>query len=390
MPHRSRNRTSDTSMQVPFFENRRAFARVASELEQALPALLAQPTLVNCAQVRKFEADIAAYTGAHHVVAVGNATDALVIALTALGIGPGDEVIVPCYSFFASVSSILRVGATPVFVDIESDTYALDVVQIEGRITPRTRAILPVHLFRQMADMDAVLDLASRFRLQVLEDSAEGIGMRHAGVHAGLLGDVGVLSFFPTKTLGALGDAGLLLTQDAALAERARRIADNGRDRSGMALCAGFNSRLDDLQALYLRLQLEHLDADIRQRASHAARYDAGLAGLHGVRVPGLRARGSAQAVVNYVYLIQANHRDELARHLAQNGVSTETYYPLPLHLQPACAHLSWRRGEFPVAEAAAERALGLPMHAELEEAQIDRVCTLIAQFQASTERRVA
>lgn len=377
-------------MQVPFFDNRRALARVALQLKQALPALLAQPTLVGGAQVRALEADIAAYTGARHVVAMGNATDALVVALLALGIGPGDEVIVPCYSFFASVSSILRVGATPVFVDIEPDTYALEAAQVEAHITRRTRAILPVHLFRQMADMDIVLELARRHRLQVVEDSAEGIGMRHAGIHAGLVGDVGVLSFFPTKTLGALGDAGVVLTQRADIAEQARRIADNGRDRSSIALCAGFNSRLDDLQALYLRLQLEHLDADIRQRAAHAARYDAGLAAVPGVQMPGVRRRSSVQSVVDYVYLIQSDARDALARHLAQHGVGSETYYPLPLHLQPACASLNVPRGSFPVAEAAAERALGLPMHAELGAAQIDRVCTLIAQFQGQQNRQAA
>lgn len=337
-------------MHVPFFDNRRAFARIAPALEQALPALLAQPTLVNGAQARRLEADVAAYTAARHAVAVGNATDALVIALTALGIGPGDEVIVPCYSFFASVSSILLVGATPVFVDIEPDTYAIDATQVESRVTPRTRAILPVHLFRQMADMDALMDVARRHELRVVEDSAEGIGMRHGGVHAGLLGDIGVLSFFPTKTLGALGDAGVVLTQDAALAQRARSIADNGRGSSGLAESAGFNSRIDDLQALYLRLQLEHLDADIRRRARHAARYHQGLKSVPGVQTPVLRQRGREQDIADYVYLVQADRRDALAR----------------------------------------QRALGLPMYAELTEAQIDYVCALVAQFESVHQKEPA
>ena len=368
-------------MKVPFFDNRRTLERIVPALESELPALLAQPALVDGAQVRQLEAEICAYTGARFAVSTGNATDSLIISLMALDVGPGDEVIVPCYSFFASVSSILHVGATPVFVDIEPDSYSLDTALIEQRITARTRALMPVHLFRQMADMDAVLALARRHGLQVVEDSAEGIGMRHGGVHAGLLGDIGVLSFFPTKTLGALGDAGMILTQDAALAERARQIADNGRDASGLAQRAGFNSRMDDLQALYLRLQLPHLEADIRWRAQCAQFYEGRLAPLAGVQPPRIRQRATSQRVVDYVYLIQTGRRDELERHLAEQGVGTEVYYPMPLHLQPACKHLGGRLGDFPVAEAASRRALGLPMHADLTEADIEQVCRLIIEF---------
>ena len=368
-------------MKVPFFDNRRTLERIVPALESELPALLAQPTLVDGAQVRQLEAEIRACTGARFAVSTGNATDSLIISLMALGIGPGDEVIVPCYSFFASVSSILHVGATPVFVDIEPDSYSLDTALIEERITVRTRAIMPVHLFRQMAPMDAVLALARRHGLQVVEDSAEGIGMRHGGVHAGLLGDIGVLSFFPTKTLGALGDAGMILTQDAMLAERARQIADNGRDTSGLAQRAGFNSRMDDLQALYLRLQLPYLESDIRWRAQCAQLYESRLAPLAGVQPPRIRRRATAQRVVDYVYLIQTGQRDELERHLAEQGVGTEVYYPMPLHLQPACKHLGGRPGDFPVAEAASRRALGLPMHADLTEADIEQVCRLIIEF---------
>jgi dTDP-4-amino-4,6-dideoxygalactose transaminase len=368
-------------MNVPFFDNRRTLERIMPALESELLALLAQPTMVDGAQVRRLEAEIRACTGARFAVSTGNATDSLIISLMALGVGPGDEVIVPCYSFFASVSCILHVGATPVFVDIESDSYSLDPALVEQRITARTRAIMPVHLFRQMADMDAVLALARRHGLHVVEDSAEGIGMCHGGVHAGLLGDIGVLSFFPTKTLGALGDAGMILTQDAALAERARQIADNGRDAHGLAQRAGFNSRMDDLQALYLRLQLPYLEADIRWRAQCARLYERRLAPLAEVQPPRVRQRATAQRVVDYVYLIQTGRRDELERYLAQQGVGTEVYYPMPLHLQPACRHLGGRPGDFPVAEAASRRALGLPMHADLTEADIEQVCRLIIEF---------
>ncbi|HET9644168.1 MAG TPA: DegT/DnrJ/EryC1/StrS family aminotransferase [Burkholderiaceae bacterium] len=364
---------------IPFFDNRRAVERVIPGLEAQLPSMLAQSTLVNGEQVRALEAALRDYTAGAHAVAVGNATDALVIALRAIGIGPGDEVIVPCYSFFASVSCILHVGAVPVFVDIEPDTYSLDVSRIEACITSRTRAIMPVHLFRQMADMDAVLAIARRHGLFVIEDSAEGIGMRHNGRHAGLLGHVGVLSFFPTKTLGALGDAGLVLTDDPVIAERARFIADNGRDAQGMAQLPGMNSRMDDLQALYLRLQLEHLEDDIARRARCVALYDDGLAAVGSViRSPRVARRESAQRVVDYVYLIETEARDALARHLARCDIGTETYYPLPLHLQPACRHLGHCEGDFPVAEAASRRALALPLYPELTDEAIANVCARI------------
>lgn len=367
---------------IPFFQNLDAVERVAPELEARLPAMLAQQALVNGDQVRALESALRDYTGAAHAVAVGNATDALVIALRAIGVGPGDDVIVPCYSFFASVSSILHVGATPVFVDIERGSYALDATMIAKRVTSRTKAIMPVHLFRRMADMDAVRAVARQHGLAIVEDSAEGIGMRHGGVHAGLLAEIGVLSFFPTKTLGALGDAGMVLTNDAAVAARARCIADNGRDPQGIAQHAGLNSRMDDLQALWLQLQLQHLEADIERRARCVARYDAGLARAGDmVTRPRLVPRSSAQRGVDYVYLIESAHRDALVQHLSAKGIDTEIYYPLPLHLQPACSHLGYRRGDFPVAEAASLRALALPLYPGLSDAAIDTVCDAIAQF---------
>ena len=369
-------------MKGPFFDTQRSVDALMPILELELDEMFQQQTLVNGVQVRRLEQAICEYTGARYAIATGNATDSLIISLMAAGIGPGDEVIVPCYSFFASLSCILHVGATPVFVDVEAGSYTIDATLIEAKITPRTRAIMPVHLFRQMADMTSILEIAARHHILVLEDSAEGIGMRYDGCHAGLLGAIGVLSFFPTKTLGALGDAGMILTDDEHYALRARRIADNGRDGHGVAQLIGFNSRMDDLQALWLRLRIPSLAQEIVWRAHCVALYEGGLADLvPSVRVPQIFVRPAPQTTVDYAYLIEVDHRDELASYLAERDIGTEVYYPLPLHMQPCCRHLGYHLGDFPVAEAASRRALGLPMYSDLTEAHITMVCAAITEF---------
>ena len=369
-------------MKVPFFETRRSIEALLPALGPEIDQLFQQSTLVNGEQVRRLEQMICDYTGARYAIATGNATDSLIISLMASGIGPGDEVIVPCYSFFASLSCVLHVGATPVFVDIEPGSYAIDASAIEAKITARTRAIMPVHLFRQMADMTAILEIAARYNILVLEDSAEGTGMRYGGRHAGLIGAIGVLSFFPTKTLGALGDAGMILTDDPAYAERARRIADNGRDEQGIAQVIGFNSRMDDLQAILLRLRMQTLPQEIEWREHCAALYERGLVDLAPmVETPRILARPASQDVVNYAYVIEADWRNELIEHLTQCGIGTEVYYPRPLHLQPCCQHLGYGVGDFPVAEAASKRALGLPLYSDLSEVDIEYVCSAIIGF---------
>lgn len=369
-------------MNVPFFDTRLTIEALLPVLGAELDQMMKQPTLVNGAQVRRLEQAICDYTGARHAIATGNATDSLIITLMAAGIGPGDEVIVPCYSFFASLSCVLHVGATPVFVDIEPGSYAMDASAIEARITPRTRAIMPVHLFRQMADMTTITAIAGKHGLMVLEDSAEGTGMRYDGCHAGLLGSIGVLSFFPTKTLGALGDAGMILTDDDGYALAARQIADNGRDAKGIAQRIGFNSRMDDLQALYLRLRMPALDQDISWRAHCVGIYQHCLAELApNISVARVLERPAPQTRVDYAYVIEAEQRDALVSYLAERGIGTEVYYPRPLHLQPCCQHLGYREGDFPVAELASRRALGLPLYADISEAAVMQVCTAIADF---------
>ncbi|WP_344136761.1 DegT/DnrJ/EryC1/StrS family aminotransferase [Saccharopolyspora halophila] len=336
-------------------------------------------------QVGELERALAGYTGARHVVGVNSGTDALVLLLRGLGIRPGDEVVVPAYSFIATATAVVLAGGEPVFADIDPVSYALDPAEIDRVAGPRTRFVLPAHLFCQMADMSAIDAVANDRGLTVVEDSAEGIGMRQRGFHAGLHGAGGVLSFFPSKTLGALGDAGAVLTDDARVAEAVAALRHHGRFSNtldnfpGIATetgAAGTNSKMDDIQAAVLLAKLEHLDEEIVRRAELAERYRQGLDGL--VRLP---QAPDPESAVFYVYLIEVDDRDGLVDFLARRGIGTETYYPVPLHLQPCFAGRGHRWGAFPRAEAASERAVALPLYPDLEPEQVDRVCAAVREF---------
>lgn len=369
-------------MQIPFYSNQHELESLQENIISSLNELITQSSMINGEQVHLLEQALTEYTGAKHCIAVANGTDALIISLMAAGIGRGDEVIVPCYSFFASVSCVLHVGATPVFVDIEPSTYAMDVTQVENAITPRTKAIMPVHLFCQMADMPKLKMLADDHHLLLIEDSAEAIGMYQQGTHAGLFGLGGTLSFFPTKTLGALGDAGAILTQHDEFARQCRLIRNLGRDDTGVAVCIGMNSRMSDWQAIVLRHRLALLGKNIEHRARIAARITRGVHAIDQVvSVPTFISRGYAAAPVYYVYLLEVTRRNALVEYLANHGISTEVYYPRPLHLQPACKHLGYSEGDFPIAEAIAERAVGLPIYPEMTEHQVDYLVNTITKF---------
>lgn len=369
-------------MQIPFYSNQHELKTLQGNIFESLQQMISQASMVNGEQGRLFEQELSVYTSAKHCIAVGNGTDALIISLMAAGVGPGDEVIVPCYSFFASVSCVLHIGATPVFVDIESTTYAMDLDLVEKAITPRTRAIMPVHLFCQMADMPRLKALADRHGILLIEDSAEAIGMYQQGTHAGLFGLGGTLSFFPTKTLGALGDAGVILTHNDDFARQCRLIRNLGRDQAGIAQCVGLNSRMDDWQAVILRHRLAILDEAIIKRAQITERLNNGLSKIEQVAsVPTFVSRSYESAPVYYVYLLEVLRRDELVQYLAERDIVTEIYYPRPLHLQPICKHLGYIEGDFPNAEAIAKRALGLPIYPEMTEAQVDYLVNTIAEF---------
>ncbi|MDI2027040.1 DegT/DnrJ/EryC1/StrS family aminotransferase [Saccharopolyspora sp. TS4A08] len=370
---------------VPFFSQARTFERLWPEMSSRIAEVFDNGKFSHGKQVGELEAALAEYTGARRVVGVNSGTDALVLLLRALGLRPGDEVVVPAYSFIATASAVVLAGGTPVFADVDRDTYALDPDEVARVATPRTRFVMPAHLFCRMADMTALGEVARERGLTVVEDSAEAIGMRQGGVHAGLHGAGGVLSFFPAKTLGALGDAGAVLTDDDQLADLVAGLRHHGRlgrtlddfptisTETGMT---GTNSKMDDIQAAILLTKLAHLDDDIARRAEIAERYRRGLDGVVRLPVPG-------DDPVFYVHLIEVELRDELAEHLAERGIGTETYYPVPLHLQPCFADLGHRRGDFPRAESASRRALALPLHADLTDEQVDRVCATIREFYA-------
>ncbi|WP_026426053.1 DegT/DnrJ/EryC1/StrS family aminotransferase [Actinokineospora inagensis] len=374
---------------VPFFTQAASFTALWPSVRANLDAVVDRGKYSHGPLVGRFERALAEHIGAAHVVGVNSGTDALVLLLRAAGLEPGDEVVVPAYSFVASASSVVLAGGLPVFADVDPLSYGIDVDT--AATTGATRMVMPVHLFCQLADLTAVAEFAQRHALTVVEDSAEAIGMRWDGVHAGLHGAGGVLSFFPTKTLGALGDAGAVITNDDRIAETAAALRHHGRHGhtldnfpgiSNETVLPGLNSKMDDIQAAVLLAKLDRLDADIARRNRLAALYSDGLRGCPGVRrLPVVVDRDVDTNPVFYVYLVEVEHRDALAAYLAAHAVGTETYYPVPLHLQPCFAHLGYRRGQFPRAEAASATAIALPLYPDLTEAQVDRVCAVVRGF---------
>lgn len=379
---------------VPFFSQAKGFARLWPLVERNLQRVFDSGKFSHGAQVAEWEEALAARTGARYAIAVNSGTDALVLLLRACGLRPGDEVLVPAYSFFATASSVALAGGVPRFVDIDPETYAMDPGALAEAVTPASRFVMPVHLFHGMADMAAIGEVARAHRLTVVEDSAEAIGMRRGGRHAGLFGAGGVLSFFPSKTLGALGDAGAVLTDDPELAHAVDALRHHGRagrtldDFPAIATRSsrpGANSKMDDVQAAVLLAKATTLEEDIARRAALAARYTERLRDVPGVlRLPRSTARPDrGDRDVFYVYLIEAERRDALVAHLDRHGIGTEVYYPVPLPRQPAFAGLACRDRAFPHAEAAAERAVALPLHPDLGFEEVDRVCEAVAGFYA-------
>ncbi len=372
---------------VPFFSGSASLRREWPALEARLRKIAATGRFTSGETVAELEAALCDYTGADRAVVVNSGTDALVLMLRALGVGPGDEVVVPAYSFFATASAVVHTGAEPVYADILPGSYALDPERLAAAITDRTRAVMPVHLFNQPADMARINAVAERHGIAVIEDSAEAIGMRPGGVHAGLLGRAGALSFFPTKTLGAVGDAGAVITDDAAIAERVRRMRSHGQDVDGSYrhVELGCNARADEVQAAVLLTRLAHLDEDIRRRAAIAEHYTRELSELAPrVATPRAVAPNRREDLVWYVYLIETDRRDALVAHLAEAGVETETYYPRPLPHQPCLADRPGNRHPVPVAEASAARAVALPLYPDLTDAQVDHVCASVRSFHLS------
>jgi len=365
-------------MDVPMLDLQAQYAAVRDELLAAVTEALDVQPVCNGPAVRRLERQIAEYSTAASAVAVSSGTDALLCSLMAMEIGPGDEVIVPPFTFFATAGCVWRAGARPVFVDIEPDTFNLDPGAIEQAITDRTKAIMPVHLYGQVAEMDSILAVAESRGLYVIEDAAQAIGAEYKGRKAGSMGAVGCLSFYPTKNLGAVGDGGMILTQDAALAEKLEKLRNHGQSRTYYHDWVGGNFRMDSVQAAALSVKLRHLDDWSAKRRENARRYDELLSDCDGVVTP--KVRKDNVSIFNQ-YVIRTPRRDELRAFLKDSGIATGVYYPLGLHEQPCFRDLGYKSGDFPESEKAAREVLALPVFPELTDEQIEYVARKIREF---------
>lgn len=355
---------------VPLVDLRAQNISLARDIDAALGRVLERCDFILGEEVTRFEEEFARYIGVRQAVGVGSGLAALELALCACGIGPGDEVITAANTFIATVLAILAVGARPVLADVVSPGYTLDPAAFAAAITKRTRAVIPVHLYGQPAGMDEIISIARRNRLAIIEDAAQAHGARYAGRRAGSLGDAAAFSFYPAKNLGTLGDGGMVTTSDPALAEKIRSLRNYGERAKYDHVIAGTNSRLDSVHAAVLRVKLPHLDRWNAARRAHAAAYDGLLAGLD-LTVPQCLEK---REHVFHLYVIDVKNRHSVQEKLTRQGVSTGIHYPVPVHLQPACARLGYRRGQFPVTERSASRILSLPMYPELTVTQREHV----------------
>lgn len=375
-------------MPVPLFDTKIQNNALSADLQAAFARVLASGQFILGPEVQGFERQCAEYLGVKHALGISSGTDAILLALMALGIGPGDEVICPSFTFFATAGCVARTGATPVFCDVRADTFNLDVADAARRITPRTKAIIPVHLYGQAAEMEALNALARQHGFKVIEDACQAVGATQGGRSVGGLGDFGTFSFFPTKNLGAFGDAGLLTTNDDALAQRATLLRNHGAHPKYYHQFVGGNFRLDALQAALLAVKLPQLDGYTQRRTANAARYRAQLSGLPGVGtrliLPASQS-GNGHAWNQFtVRLPGAGRRDALRDWLAARQIGTEIYYPVPLHAQACFAALRQTDTDLPVSARLAGEVLSLPIFPELTAAQQDEVVAAVADFLAA------
>ncbi len=374
-------------MKVPLLDLTGQYASIKAEIDAAIAGVVDSQRFVLGPVVQGCEEAIAAYVGSAHAVGVSSGTDALLVALMAEDIGPGDEVVTTPFSFFATAGVIARVGATPVFADIDPATFNIDPALIENRITARTRAILPVHLFGQMADMGSIIEIARRHDLVVIEDAAQAIGAHHDGQRAGAIGHYGCFSFFPTKNLGGYGDGGIVVTNDPARAEKLRALRVHGETARYHHRFVGGNFRLDALQAAVIHAKLPHLDRWTDARIANAALYRR-LLGYFAAQQPNALTlpRVATDRHVFNQFVVRVADRDRVQERLAAAGIGTAIYYPLPLHLQECFAGLGYRPGDLPNSERAANEVLALPIFPELTPDQIRHVAKTLEQRDAADE----
>ena len=373
---------ADVTNPVPFIDLRAQHATIRTEVMEAVERVFENQSFVLGEEVSDFEADAAEYCDARIAIGCASGTDALLLSLMACGVGPGDEVITSPFTFFATAGSIHRVGATPVFVDIEPDGFNIDPDAIEAAVTPRTKAVMPVHIFGQVAEMDPIWRTAAKYDLAVIEDAAQSIGAEYRGRRSGVLGTTACFSFFPTKNLGGAGDGGMITTDDPEIAENLSRLRVHGDVGGYEHVQVGLNSRLDALQAAVLRVKLRHLDDWTEARRANAERYDALLADyrIADAVAPPVRLPDRRHVYNQYVTRVTDGRRDDVLGKMRAAGVGAAVYYPKPLHLQTCFADLGYKPGQLPVAERACAEVMALPIFAELGEARQETVVRTLCE----------
>ena len=369
--------TPNHKMKVPFLDLKAHHAPFIEKFDRAIREVIESSAFAGGPFVEKFEEEFAAFCGSSDAIAVGNGTDALWLALLGLGIGEGDEVITVPNTFIATAEAITYCKARPVFVDVDPNTFTMNPAELEKSLTERTKAIIPVHLFGQPADMDPILEFARANGLFVVEDAAQAHGAEYKGRKAGTMGDAGCFSFYPGKNLGAFGEAGAVVTDDPELRKQIQMLRDHGQSRKYHHALMGWNCRMDGIQAAVLSIKLRHLDEANSLRRKHATEYSHGLAGIDEVLTPfeAMYARH-----VYHVYALRVQERDVVARNLQEKGVGCAVHYPVPIHLQEACRNLGYKKGAFPIAESLADQFLSLPMFPELTKEQIEYVVRCVTE----------
>lgn len=361
-------------MKIPLLDLVAQYHNIKDEMDEAVLGVLESGRFILGPDVSALEQEVAEYLGVKHAVGVASGTDALVLALRAIGVEPGDEVIVPTFSFFATAGTVMTLGARPAFVDIHPETYLMDVAAIEAVITSKTKAIIPVHLYGQPADMDEIMAIAGEHGLKVIEDNAQAFGAEYKGRKTAGTGDVGCLSFFPSKNLGGYGDGGMVTTNDDGIAEKVRMLRVHGWKKKYFPEMLGYNSRLDEIQAAILRVKLKYLDAWNTRRVEIAHEYSRHLGAL-GLRVP---VEAPDRTHVYHLYMVAFDERDAVQQRLKDAGIASEVYYPQPLHLAEPCRALGTREGQFPVSEGCSRSLLALPVYPELTSAQMEEVLAVV------------
>jgi dTDP-4-amino-4,6-dideoxygalactose transaminase len=365
-------------IEVPFLDLKAQHTPLRAQFDRAIAKVIDSGAFAGGPFVTKFEDEFAAFCGCKHAIGLGSGTEALWLALLGLDVGPGDEVITVPTTFMATAEAISYCGATPVFVDIDERTYTMDPAEIPAAITPKTKAIIPVHLFGQPADMDPILEIAREHNLFVIEDAAQAQGAEYKNRKAGTIGDAGCFSFYPSKNLGAFGEAGAGVTNNSKLQEKIRMLRDHGQVRKYYHTMIGWNCRMDGIQAAVLSVKLPHLKRGNDLRRAHALKYNEALGKTEDLVIP---IEASYAQHIYHVYTIRVKERAEFMRSLADRGIGCGVHYPVPIHLQEAYRGLGYKEGSFPIAERTAEEFVSLPMFPELSEAQLERVIDAVKDY---------